>query len=433
MASRGMVSSLSSICQPPPGLRSMVRSGITAITVLRSKARPGRGSRRRSSPIIPESRAALTPQRCIRPARSPVARRSRFSIRRPIASSNWPRSTSCRARHSARLRAKTPGGSNWRRRASREEIRADGLAQRLGHDPARISSLLARLRQFDPPGVFARSLAECLALQLVDRGQFDEAMGRLIENLDLLATGDRAGLMQRCGVNAARLSGMIGELRRLDPRPGLAFDRSTVIAVIPDLTIERSPGGGWQIELNDETMPRLAINESYPLPPAADVTAQRYLKERRTTAHWLLRALDRRAETLLRVAGEIVARQGAFLEGGAAALKPLSRRQVAAVLGLHESTVGRATVNKYAATPRGVLALVDFFGGRLSAKGEPAGHAPAAVRVRLKGLIEAEPTDRPISDDRLAALLRDEGIAIARRTVAKYREMLRIPPSFQRG
>jgi RNA polymerase sigma-54 factor len=309
----------------------------------------------------------------------------------------------------------------------------DGLAQRLGHDPARISSLLARLRQFDPPGVFARSLAECLALQLVDRGQLDEAMGRLIENLDLLATGDRAGLMQRCGVNAARLSGMIGELRRLDPRPGLAFDRSTVIAVIPDLTIERSPGGGWQIELNDQTMPRLAINESYPLPPAADVTAQRYLKERRTTAHWLLRALDRRAETLLRVVGEIVARQGAFLEGGAAALKPLSRRQVAAVLGLHESTVGRATVNKYAATPRGVLALVDFFGGRLSAKGEPAGHAPAAVRVRLKGLIEAEPTDRPISDDRLAALLRDEGIAIARRTVAKYREMLRIPPSFQRG
>jgi RNA polymerase sigma-54 factor len=203
--------------------------------------------------------------------------------------------------------------------------------------------------------------------------------------------------------------------------------------VIPDLTIERSPGGGWQIELNDQTMPRLAINESYPLPPAADVTAQRYLKERRTTAHWLLRALDRRAETLLRVVGEIVARQGAFLEGGAAALKPLSRRQVAAVLGLHESTVGRATVNKYAATPRGVLALVDFFGGRLSAKGEPAGHAPAAVRVRLKGLIEAEPTDRPISDDRLAALLRDEGIAIARRTVAKYREMLRIPPSFQRG
>jgi RNA polymerase sigma-54 factor len=310
---------------------------------------------------------------------------------------------------------------------------ADGLAQRLGHDPARVSAVLSRLQQFDPPGVFARSLAECLALQLVDRGRLDEAMGRLIENLDLLATGERASLMRGCGVDAERLTAMIGELRRLDPRPGLAFDRSTVIAVIPDLAIERRPGGGWQIELNDQTMPRLTINESYPLPPAADLAAQRYLKERRTTAHWLLRALDRRAETLLRVAGEIVARQGAFLEGGAAALKPLSRREVAAVLGLHESTVGRATVNKYAATPRGVLALVDFFGGRLSAKGDPAGHAPPAVRARLKGLIAGEPVARPISDERLAVLLRAEGIAIARRTVAKYREMLRIPPSFQRA
>ncbi len=309
---------------------------------------------------------------------------------------------------------------------------AVGLAGRLGHDPARVSSLLTRLREFDPPGVFARSLAECLALQLADRGRLDEAMGHLIDHLDLLAKGDRASLMQLCGVDTARLTAMIAELRRLDPRPGLAFDRTTVIAVVPDLTIERGPGGTWQIELNDQTMPRLAVNESYPLPPTADVAAQRYLKEQRKTAHWLLRALDRRAETLLRVAREIVDRQGAFLEGGAAALKPLSRREVAAALGMHESTVGRATANKYAATPRGVMALVDFFGGRLSSASDPAGHAPPAVRARLKGLIEAEPAECPISDDRLAVLLGEAGIAIARRTVAKYREMLRIPPSFQR-
>jgi RNA polymerase sigma-54 factor len=309
---------------------------------------------------------------------------------------------------------------------------ADGLARRLGHDPARVSALLARLQEFDPPGVFARSLGECLALQLADRGRLDDAMRHLIDHLDLLAKGDRAALMQLCGVDATRLTAMIAELRRLDPRPGLAFDRGTVVTVIPDLTIERDPGGGWQIELNDQTMPRLTINESYPLPPTADAAARRYLKERRTTAHWLLRALDRRAETLLRVAGEIVARQGAFLDGGAAALKPLSRREVALALDLHESTVGRATVNKYAATPRGVLALVDFFGGRLSSTSDPAGHAPPAVRARLKGLIEAESADRPISDERLAALLRKDGIAIARRTVAKYREILRIPPSFQR-
>jgi len=309
---------------------------------------------------------------------------------------------------------------------------ADGLARRLGCEPDRISRLLARLQAFDPPGVFARSLGECLALQLADRGRLDEAMIHLVEHLDLLAKGDRAGLMERCAVDNARLTEMIAELRRLDPRPGLAFDRSTVMAVIPDLTIERAPGGGWHIELNDQTLPRLMINDSYPLPPTSDVAAQRYMKERRTTAHWLLRALDRRAKTLLRVAHELVSRQSAFLEGGVSALKPLSRREVALTLDLHESTVGRAAANKYASTPRGVLALADFFGGRLSSTTDPAGYAPAAARARLKRLIEAEPAGRPVSDGRLAALLGEQGIAIARRTVAKYREMLRIPPSFQR-
>jgi RNA polymerase sigma-54 factor len=203
--------------------------------------------------------------------------------------------------------------------------------------------------------------------------------------------------------------------------------------VVPDLTIDRAPGGGWQIELNGQTLPRLTINESYPLPPGADAATLTYLKERRTTALWLLRALDRRAETLLRVAHELVLRQSDFLEGGAGVLKPLSRREVARILDLHESTVGRATANKYAATPRGVLALVDFFGGRLAAKSDCLGHAPAAVRARIKTVIGTEAADRPISDDRLAGLLRQEGISIARRTVAKYREMLGIPPSFRRG
>ena len=308
----------------------------------------------------------------------------------------------------------------------------DDLARRLGQRPDRVSRLLARLQQFDPPGVFARSLAECLALQLADRGRLDDAMRHLVDNLELLARGDRDGLMQRCDVDEARLRAMIAELRRLDPRPGLAFERGTLVTVIPDLTIE--PGaGGWHIELTDQSLPRLAINEGYRLPSSADAAAKRYLKERRATASWLLRALDRRADTLLRITHELVRCQAAFLEGGAGALKPLSRRDVAMALDLHESTVGRATANKYAATSRGVLALTDFFGGRLSSATDRLGHAPLAVRAQLRGLIEAEPADRPISDERLAKLLRQRGIAIARRTVAKYREMLRIPPSFQRG
>ncbi len=311
------------------------------------------------------------------------------------------------------------------------------IVRRLGHDPARGRTLLARLQEFDPPGAFARSLAECLALQLADRGRLDDAMGRLLDRLDLLAAGDRVTLMQHCDVDGARLTAMIAELRRLDPRPGLAFDRGSVVTVVPDLSIERGPGATWSIELNDQTLPRLAINERYPVAPAGDKAAQRYLKERRSTAQWLLRALDRRAETLIRVAGEIVARQGGFLEGGEAALKPLSRREVASALGMHESTVGRATANKYSATPRGVLALADFFGGRLEGIGDKGdsggGHAPAAVRWHLKRLIEGESADRPLSDQNLKELLQNEGIAIARRTIAKYREILGIPRSFERG
>jgi RNA polymerase sigma-54 factor len=305
------------------------------------------------------------------------------------------------------------------------------LGARLGHPAARVEAVLARLQEFDPPGVAARGLAECLALQLADRGRLDGPMGALVENLDLLAKGDRATLMQRCGVDAARLAAMIAELRRLDPRPGLAFDISAAVAITPDIVVERGPDGTWRVELNDATLPRLALNEGYSV-GGGDPAAKAYLRERRAAAQWLLRALDRRAETLLRVAGEIVLRQQKFLDGGPGELQPLSRREIASLLGLHESTVGRATSSKYAETPRGVLALADFFGGRLAGRPEDDGHAPAAVRARLRRLVEAETVGRPLSDGRLAELLRADGVAIARRTVAKYRELLRIPPSFQR-
>jgi RNA polymerase sigma-54 factor len=304
------------------------------------------------------------------------------------------------------------------------------LAERLGHPVSRVEAVLARLQEFDPPGVGARNLTECLTLQLADRGRLDAPMQTLLGHLDLFANGDRATLMQRCGIDAGRLAAMIAELRRLDPRPGLAFDGAAAVAVTPDIVIERGPDGAWRVDLNDESLPRLALNEGYSV--GGDPAARAYLRERRAAAHWLLRALDRRAETLLRVAGEIVRRQQGFLEGGPGELQPLSRREVAGLLGLHESTVGRATSNKYAETPRGVLALADFFGGRLAERAEDAGHAPAAVRARLRRLIEAETAGRPLSDGRLAELLRADGIAIARRTVAKYREVLGVLPSSKR-
>jgi RNA polymerase sigma-54 factor len=254
----------------------------------------------------------------------------------------------------------------------------------------------------------------------------------LLDNLELLAAGEARELAQRCSVSRPELDAMIAELRRLDPRPGLAFDGETTQSVVPDLSIERAAGGGWQIELNGETMPSIMLNAAYPQPPASDREGRRYVSERRAEARWLLRALDRRGETLLRIAHEIVARQSDFLEGGAAGIRPLSRREIAARLELHESTVGRATAGKYAATPRGVIALADFFAGRLGRQEDDAGHAPAAVRQRLKALIAGEAPNEPLSDERLANLLRAEGVSLARRTVAKYREMLRIPAAAER-
>ena len=262
--------------------------------------------------------------------------------------------------------------------------------------------MLTRLQEFDPPGVFARSLAECLALQLADRGRLDPPMQRLLERLDLLAEGKREALRRHCGVDAERLDAMIAELRRLDPRPGLAFERAIVQTVTPDLTIASDGEGGWEVELNGDSLPRLAINERYARcrrrAGAAGAEARAFLKAQRTAAQWLLRALDRRADTLRRVAAVIVKRQAGFLEGGVGALKPLSRREIARSLELHESTVSRAIAGKYAATPRGVLALAAFFGGRLNAPagtvaagpGEEAGMAPAAARARLSQIVEQE-------------------------------------------
>ena len=301
------------------------------------------------------------------------------------------------------------------------------IAGRLRIDPVQVARVLKRLQEFDPPGVFARSLSECLALQLADRGRLDPPMEPLLERLDLLAEGKREALRRHCAVDAPRLEAMIAELRRLDPRPGLAFERSAVQAVTPDLTIERNAAGGWEVDLNGDSLPRLALNERYP--ESGDIEARAYLRAQRSAAQWLLRALDRRAETLRRVAEIIVQRQAGFLESGAGALKPLSRREIARSLELHESTVSRAISGKHAATPRGVVALSAFFGGGL---GEAAEVAPAAVRARLREIIGEEPPGHPLSDQEIARRLGRGGIALSRRTVAKYREMLKIPPSHRR-
>jgi RNA polymerase sigma-54 factor len=309
------------------------------------------------------------------------------------------------------------------------------IAERLGCPPAKVAATLVRLQQLDPPGIFARSLAECLALQLKDRDRLDPAMQTLLEHLDLLAQGERERLMRLCAVDAADLAEMVSEIRALNPKPAEAFSTTPMVPVVPDILMRRASDGGWLIELNPDALPRVLLNENYVAKirrSATDKAAREYINDRVTAANWLVRALQQRATTILKVATEIARQQDGFFRHGVHHLRPLTRREVADSIEMHESTVSRVTTNKYISTPRGLFELRYFFGSALADAEGGIGHSAEAVRTRIKTLIESESAAAVLSDDRIAEILHTDGIEIARRTVAKYRESLRIPSSSQR-
>ena len=309
------------------------------------------------------------------------------------------------------------------------------LAERLGCSLAQIDSVLARLQQFDPCGVFARSLSECLALQLKERNRLDPAMQALLDNLELLAKHDRHQLMKLCGIDAEDLADMVAEIRALNPKPGASFEQADVQAVVPDIMVWRRQDGSWSIELNSEQLPRLLVNQQYHariLPKAQSKAEKDYLNERLATANWLVKTLHQRATTILKVATEIVRQQEAFFLHGVQHLKPLIRRDIADAIGMHASTVSRVTTNKFMATQRGVFELRYFFTAAIQGSDGQAAHSAEAVRQRIKELIDAEGASDILSDDRLVTILQGQGVDIARRTVAKYRESLRISSSVQR-
>lgn len=309
------------------------------------------------------------------------------------------------------------------------------MAETLGTSAAHVEAVLKRLQDCDPPGVFARDLKECLALQLRERDRFDPAMATLVAHLDLVARRDYAALKALCRVDLEDLKDMVAELRALDPKPGHAFGADPVQPVIPDVVVRPSPEGAWIVELNTETLPRVLINNQYLARVSA--TAQRsedkvYLSECQANATWLVKSLDQRAKTILKVAREIVRQQDAFLLLGVQHLRPLNLRTVADAIEMHESTVSRVTSNKYMATPRGIFELKYFFTTAIaSADSEGDAHSAEAVRHRIRELIAAEGQD-VLSDDTIVDRLKASGIDIARRTVAKYRESLGIPSSVQR-
>ena len=309
------------------------------------------------------------------------------------------------------------------------------IANQLGADPADVANVLRVIQSFDPTGVGARSLAECIALQAREADRYDPAMARLIDNLDLLALGRLPQLKRMCGVDDEDMADMIRELRSYDPKPGLRFGGEPTQSVTPDIfVVERAQG--WAVEINSASLPRLLLNQSYYAELASggcgDKKAKAWLNECLTSANWLIKTLDQRQRTILKVATEMVRQQDAFFRHGVAHLKPLTLRHIADVIGMHESTVSRVTSNKYLSCARGMFELKYFFtSGIASADGGDAISAEA-VKNAIRALILAEEPKAILSDDTLVDLLKDQGFDLARRTVAKYREAMGIGSSVQR-
>ncbi|MBU0859385.1 MAG: RNA polymerase factor sigma-54, partial [Alphaproteobacteria bacterium] len=316
-------------------------------------------------------------------------------------------------------------------------VGTDELAARLAVGPERIDRLLSRMKQFDPTGIFARDLAECLALQLEEQDKLDTPMRIMLQNLEMLAAHDLGKLASLCGVNETYLQDMIGDIRALNPRPAGRFEHFVMQTVVPDVLMKRLPkdvGGGWRVELNSDTLPRVLVNNDYFTTVSSMAKAKsdkKYLDDQMQNANWLIRALDQRAKTIMKVAAEIVEAQDAFFLYGVEYLVPLTLKDIAVKIDMHESTVSRVTSNKYIGTPRGIFELKYFFTTALvSADG--TSHSSEAVKSRIKTMIEAEKADDVLSDDAIVDILQKDGIDIARRTVAKYRESLNIPSSVQR-
>ena len=322
--------------------------------------------------------------------------------------------------------------------AGRVSIDSASLADALGAEPARVERVRTEMQRFDPPGLFARDLRECLAAQLADRNRLDPAMQALLDNLDLLARRELRRLQELCDVDAEDLADMIAEIRALDPKPGAAFDIAPATAIVPDVLMRPSPirgegVGEWILELNPDTMPRVLVNQGFHARVITSVKREdrAFLGEQLSSANWLVKSLQQRAQTILKVAAEIVRRQDGFFRHGVSHLRPLILRDIADAVEMHESTVSRVTANKYIATPRGTFELKYFFTTAIAGL-DGANHSAEAVRQRIRAMVGAETCDGVLSDDAIVAALRREGVDIARRTVAKYRDALRIPSSVQR-
>jgi len=311
----------------------------------------------------------------------------------------------------------------------------DTIADTLGATVANVEQTLAIVQTFDPPGILARDLKECLSIQLRERDRFDPAMQAFVDNLDLLAKHDFAKLKSICRVDMEDLRDMADEIRSLNPKPGNVFGSVVVQPVVPDVIVRPAPDGSWAVELNTETLPRVLVNNQYFAQVSRGTTRDTdklYLSDCMSNATWLVKSLDQRARTILSVAREIVRQQDAFLMYGVEHLRPLNLKTVADAIAMHESTISRVTSNKYFETPRGVFELKYFFTTAIASSAGGDDHSAESVRHRIRTMIDEEDATKVLSDDQIVDRLCSEGIDIARRTVAKYREAMHIPSSIMR-
>ncbi|KHK89421.1 RNA polymerase factor sigma-54 [Novosphingobium malaysiense] len=314
--------------------------------------------------------------------------------------------------------------------ASLEEITED-----LGIEPGEAEEGLALVQSLDPTGVGARSLSECIALQAREADRYDPCMAKLIDNLDLVARGDLPRLKRMCGVDDEDFADMLAELRSYDPKPGMRFGGEPSGAVTPDILVTPRADGGWDIALNQATLPRLIVNRGYYVElkgTCDDKSSRAWLSDKLADANWLIKALDQRQRTILKVATELVKQQDGFFRHGVSQLKPLTLRAVAEAIGMHESTVSRVTSNKFLNCPRGTYELKYFFSSGVASAGGEGGASAEAVKAAIKQLIDAEDPKAILSDDALVELLKEKGFELARRTVAKYREAIGLGSSVQR-
>jgi len=309
------------------------------------------------------------------------------------------------------------------------------IARETGAKPEEAQEALGLVQSFDPCGVGARDLPECLALQLKEKNHLDPAMKCLLENLQLLAKRDFDELQHLCEVSFDDLMDMVDEIKGLDPRPARAFDTAPVLNIIPDVMVTEKPDGSFAIELNPDAMPKVLVNQTYSAIVSRDDQGKEqkaFMTDCLQSANWLVRSLEQRAQTILKVMTEIVRQQDGFFAYGVSHLKPMSLKQVADAINMHESTVSRVTTSKYVETRRGTYELKYFFTAAIGSTQEGESHSAESVRQRIRALVENETADKVLSDDAIVDALNAEGIDIARRTVAKYRESLHLPSSVQR-